>query len=136
MTSSTQGLTDSLNVNDQAELMVLLRTVMEAKFRGTGSDSEILGSPLLAGMANRIVQALIAIEKERGQYSEARWQSWLKLDPTRREWKVILKRVKGISQWSLWSAEERSRFLDDVASPLILTDARQQLMQELNAEGC
>jgi len=109
-----------MEVSDYYELLALLRSVMEAKFSDRGYDTEIVASPQLATVACRIIDALIEIEKQRGDYVESKWDKWRKIDSTRREWKLIRKRIRKIDQWNNWPLRERSTFLDYLLSPLTI----------------
>ncbi len=108
-----------MRINDHNELLAMLRAIMEAKFEHS-LNSEIVGSPYLASVANRIVDALIKIEKERGEFSSRKWENWRKIDSRRREWKLIRKRIKAVAQWGDWSVSERGKFLDLLLSPLVV----------------
>jgi hypothetical protein len=120
-----------VDVSDYYELLALLRAVMEAKFGESSNDTEIVASPHLANVANRIVDSLITIEKQRGDYLESKWQVWRRIDSTRREWKLMRKRLRIVEQWKTWSIEERGRFLDYLLSPLTLADVdRQKLLRK------
>ena len=61
-------------VSDYYELLILLRAIMEAKFRPTDYETEVIGSPYLANVANRIIDALVEMEKERAEDNTSKWQ--------------------------------------------------------------
>jgi hypothetical protein len=106
------------------ELLALHRAIVEAKFgHDQANDVDILGSPLLSNLANRVVETLVAMETKTGKDSSAaRWKKWRLLDPSRREWGIIAQRLKNCDQWKDWTADERSKYLDCVISPFQLSD--------------
>lgn len=63
-----------LVIKDFHELVALNKALFEARFHANPDSEEVQGSPLLAAVHNRLVEALIATESDQGNRSK--WQEW------------------------------------------------------------
>jgi hypothetical protein len=112
--------------SSHAELLALLRAIVEAKFHKDPGDLDVPGSAVLAQVALRVRDAVIAFEVQReGAAAEARWQHWVRLDPTRPEWEGARSyaAAEWVRVWARWSAEERYRAAVALLSPFELEEA-------------
>jgi hypothetical protein len=69
------------------ELWAPYDCIIEAKFHGDPRDFDVPPSPIVADLANRIVDVLAAS----AQFGSAdRWSAWRQLTPEREEWSLWL----------------------------------------------
>jgi hypothetical protein len=129
---TSRGLT--MDVANHYELLALLRAIMEAKFAQRRTETEIVGSPHLAAVANRIVDSLISLEIKTNPSAGFKWQTWRTLSPTRREWRIIVRRIREVTKWNNWSLEERNAYIDYLISPLQISTTDRQLLLNLCAK--
>jgi hypothetical protein len=121
---SDRGAADVVvRLSGYPELLAVHRALMEAKFREAPNDPVLLGSPLLADVANRVVDALIGLDSQRhGSAGRDRWVEWRQLSPERREWKLAIQAVSSAESWSKWSQAERRSYVITVLAPFTLDD--------------
>ena len=120
-------------VTDYYELLALHRALMEAKFAEDPNDQDIQGSPLIANLANRVVETLIEVEKRRGMsQTDERWMNWRIATKNRREWRVTEEYIRRTSAWQRWTEKEKRTYVKDILSPLIIKD---ELLSELLEMG-
>ncbi len=107
-----------IHVHDYYELSALHRALMEAKFVEIANSRDVAGSPYVAGLAHRVLDALIRQDEERkGPQARGSWEEWRKLDSSRREWKIGVRRAKEQSDWDELSGDEKSRLGRDLLAP-------------------
>lgn len=86
---------NSLVLDDYYELLALHRALLEAKFCDEPNDLDVSGSPIIARLYQKLIPVLIQAEVEKkGDTARQSWSHWLRLDATRREWGVALKRAR------------------------------------------
>ncbi|WP_437997797.1 hypothetical protein WMF26_45300 [Sorangium sp. So ce185] len=106
--------------SSHAELLALLRAIVEAKFHKDPDDLDVPGSAILARVAVRIRDEIVAEEVRReGGVAEARWREWIDLGPERREWEGAkdYATVAWRDAWAKWSADERRVAAKHLLSP-------------------
>lgn len=108
-----------LRIEGINELRVLHRMIMEAKFARDPVNKDISGSPLAAAVSDRVVDAIVAAERDSGGEDAARqWEIWRQISPDRREWSIALNRIEPGEPWRSWNCEKRTRFVEILLSPL------------------
>ncbi|HZF51370.1 MAG TPA: hypothetical protein VE093_22085 [Polyangiaceae bacterium] len=115
-----------LTFSSHAELLALLRAIVEAKFHKDPDDFDVPGSAILARIAVRIRDEALAEEVRReGSVAEARWREWINLGPERREWQEAkdYAAVAWKDAWAKWSADERRVAAKHLLSPFELGEA-------------
>jgi hypothetical protein len=122
-----------MDVKEHYELLSLLRAIMEAKFAQRRTDTEIVGSPYLAAVANRIVESLIELETTKDPSARLKWQTWRTLSPKRREWRLVVRRIQETTSWKNWSLDERNAYIDYLISPLQVSTTDRQLLLDSRA---
>ncbi len=66
---------------------------------------------------------LITMEKERGHSEKAaRWSEWRKISESRREWQIVLDRLRTCRSWEKWSVIEKTDYAKILFSPLTVDD--------------
>ena len=108
---SEPGETNALFVETLDELRALSKALVLGKFRSTDSDA-VWGSPFLADVQDRLLQALAGAEPSGG------WASWSSADD--KEWVVnwVEAEVREVGAW--WdqaSLDERRRHLAVLFAP-------------------
>lgn len=109
-----------LSLTSHAEMLAVLRALVEAKFHGETEDYDVPGSAILAEVAIRVRDAVIAEEVRRdGVAAEHRWRDWVRLDESRAEW--VGARRYALSEWTnvwaRWSDAERLAAAAALLSP-------------------
>ncbi|MRW88168.1 hypothetical protein GJ698_29235 [Pseudoduganella sp. FT26W] len=124
-------------IEDFYELLAMQRVFREAKFCFEPSDDEISSSPIVARLAQRLMEALVNADVERkGEKKKNDWDDWLSLDETREEWGVALTRTKKEQRWESWSEKQQREYLQSLLSPFILTEENlKKFMREVNAQN-
>jgi hypothetical protein len=116
-------------IDNYYELMALHRVIMEAKFNVDPNDLEIQLSPMVAKIANQVVEVLIEMEvSKNGESSRSKWQEWRKVSSDRREYQIVQTKVKSEALWKTWSFDEQAIYVKDLVSPLQISD---ELISEL-----
>ncbi|WP_437723154.1 hypothetical protein [Sorangium sp. So ce861] len=111
---------DMFSSSSHAELLALLRAIIEAKFHKNPDDLDVPGSAILARVAVRIRDEIVAEEVRReGGVAEARWRDWINLGPERREWEGAKDYavVAWRDAWANWSADDRRAAAQYLLSP-------------------
>lgn len=124
-------------VTNGFELLALHRALMEARFTLEANDPAVPDSPLVAAVANRVVDALIDLGKQSKGYGTAEeWIAWRRVDPTRREWRVVVNRLARNRSWQKQSREEKAAQAAMLMSPFVLTQEQlDQLVSEAESLG-
>jgi hypothetical protein len=106
-------------IDNYYELLALHRTIMEAKFSADPNDSCIQGSPFVAAVANRVVEALIEMETHReGESAVAKWHDWRHISPERREYQMVESTLQSNPFWKTLGSAEQIKYVEDLVSPL------------------
>ena len=108
------------STQSHAENLALLRAIVEAKFHGAPNDTDVPGSAVLARVAERLRDAVVAEEVRReGPKADARWREWAAIDPDRPEWSAALKFASEAwrDAWSRWAEDERLAAATGLLSP-------------------
>lgn len=100
------------------------RIVMEAKFNERPNDKDVAGSPIVANLARKVVAALTSPTHAStpGIAAASEWEKWLRLEPSRREWQVVIDRGAEDSTWESLSAGARRELVVDLLSPLTASE--------------
>ncbi len=114
-----------LKLADYYEIYALYRALIEAKFSSAPRDTDIQGSPFVASVANKVMDALIQKERDRGREDFARaWEAKRQMDPDAYPdlWRIALKGVEGFHAWLGWSREQKADFAAILLSPFVASD--------------
>ncbi len=113
----------ALVIDNYYELLALHRAVMESKFSIDLNDPAIEGSPLVATVANQIVEALTEMEvAKEGEAARLKWQEWRKMSLDRREYKIVQAKLRSNTAWKTWRFDKQVKHVKDLASPLQVSD--------------
>lgn len=124
-----------LEIKGYPELLALHRVILEAKFGTYIQDEPIIGSPLVANIAERVIDTIIALEIEQGNFQAPdKWNEWRQIDPTRREWKAALQYIKNTRKY--WDSLDNMQKRDHVRvilSPFLLSsDKLEEFIRQAN----
>lgn len=127
-------ITKMFVVDDPNELLALQRVFREAKFCTEPDDLEISDSPIVAGLFQRLMDALIASEMARdGERARQRWMQWLAIDESRDEWQAAIRRARAEDRWPDFSNDERISYVELLLSPFTLsTDLVDRFIHTVN----
>jgi hypothetical protein len=98
---------ESFQIANFNELRVTHKMMMAARFCPDPIDLEVPISRVAAGLHDRIMQQLMAIEDEE---AKIRWDEWLEMFTDCREWDVSVNRAKCDERWLGWSEMEQRFF--------------------------
>jgi len=106
-------------VIEDVELLALHHAIMHGKFFENPRLPEAQGSPHLAAVADRVLDALAA--------KDERWNEWRQASPTRHaelleSVRQHLKKTRRLPAWQTWSHEKRRKVVRLLLSPLIADD--------------
>ncbi len=117
------------SIDNYYELMALHRVIMEAKFSIDPNDLEIQLSPMVAKIADQVVEVLIEMEViKEGESSRLKWQEWREISPDRREYQIVQTKIKSEVLWKTWSFNEQKTYVRNLFSPFQISD---ELISEL-----
>lgn len=116
-------MANEFRINEYHELLALHRALLEAKFADDPNDRDIAGSPFVAKFAREVIKALVGHDGDRkGQQGVDRWEKWLALDSSRREWRVALQRARERPEWGKWDEAERRDCARVLLAPFRVSD--------------
>ena len=101
-------------VSDPHELIALHRALFEAQFSATPLDKDVPGSPLLASLANRVVEAL--------SHQDPRWLDWRVASMHPERVRIVRERLPNDRRWKHMSLAEREEHVKIHLAPLIPDD--------------
>ncbi|HEU4557171.1 MAG TPA: hypothetical protein VFS20_04950 [Longimicrobium sp.] len=111
----------TLTITDQTELYALYRALMEAKFHESPNAPEVQGSPYVASVVHRVVDALIEAEEAASNArAVAKWRDWRRGE--QHDWlrRFVLARLAEHPQLT---PEQRDKHVRALTAPLIVDDA-------------
>lgn len=115
----------SLSLSDYHEVYALHRAILEGKFSRVPRDTEVTGSPFVASVANKTMDALIQMERELGREDAARtWEERRQMKPELmgEYWEAALRDLEGAEIWLTWSIEKKREVAANYLSPFIASD--------------
>ncbi len=124
-----------ITIKDRWELLALHRALFEAKLHSAPEDQDIVGSPVLARLAERVVDELIATETREGDAdSKQRWGTWRRASEHPRRMGYVRAAIQNQKNWASYDELSRRTFVIDALSPLIAEEYElQQLLNEAAA---
>ncbi|HET7229380.1 MAG TPA: hypothetical protein VFJ16_05225 [Longimicrobium sp.] len=111
----------TLTLTDRMELYALHRALMEAKFHADPDATEVQGSPYVATVSHRVLDALIVAEEaERNQRAADGWRDWRRGE--QHDWlrRFVLTRL---AQYPRLTPEQRIDYVRALTGPLIVDEA-------------
>lgn len=116
------------------ELLALHNALLEAKFVETANNRDVAGSPLVATLARRALEALVSEDINRnGTKMLARWSEWRALDSSRREWGIAIRRAREKSDWSRLTCQEKESHARSLVAPFeVSQDQINDFLDEVN----
>ena len=119
-------MTSGFVVTDEAELRALIKALIEAKFHPAPECPEVQGSPSVARLCERAVEAIAQCEESKGKSGNAdRTRAWFRdvrnnlvLTAVRRQ----IAEHADSKLWIEWPAEKRAEFVRMLLSPYVADD--------------
>ena len=105
-------------VDDPAELVALQRALQVALRCEDADDPAVVGSPIVAALAHRVVDALIAAEERRGRGAQ-RWRSWRLLSAHPEALALVERRKASMPGWSALAVDARRALVESWIAPLV-----------------
>jgi hypothetical protein len=101
----------------------LAHKMMVARFCEDPIDLEVPVSPVAAGLHDRIIQKLMALEIEKGgEAVQQEWDEWLNISSDTREWGVSVERAKNDARWLTWNDMEQRFYTMTLLSPFEVSE--------------
>lgn len=117
----------SLKIDDEYELLALHNALMEAKFSEAPSIVEVVSSPYVARLSNKVCDELEnqykpsrmdILRKKPSEYNA--WKEWrTSPDMEKIESHILRHRPE---DWQAWNTEQKEEFLKILIAPYALTD--------------
>jgi hypothetical protein len=120
-----------MEMKDRADLLLMHRALMEARFAKNPSDRVLLGSPRLAEIHSSLVVEIVEAYRSEGKGDEAvGWEKWRELSSDRLEWEAVRHRMShNPASWDRFAGVEAKRdFLRICFEPFHVAD---ELVDEL-----
>ena len=111
-------------ITDEYELLALHRSLFEAQFATDPHSRDVPGSPLLASLANRVVDTLTQ--------HDPRWAEWRVASNHLDRVAIVRRRLPEEPGWSGMSQSERETHVRNHLAPLIPDD---RLLQSLSSDA-
>lgn len=109
-----------MEVIDEVELWLLLRTFFEYKFGESNCALELAGSEPLAHVIERIWSDFRLTRLFHATTPAGGWETWRQLTPERPEWARIVTWVSQSKQWTRWTDDEKVHYLRLLALPFVI----------------
>lgn len=114
-------MTFTLKFDEYYRLLALHRALMEAKFCEVPSDLPVSGSPFVAEIAHKVVEALLEWKKAEG--GEGSWDEWRRIDASRPEWRIAVLRAAQGESWVKLDSATKAELSRNLLSPFTFDDA-------------
>lgn len=119
-------------ITDYYEILNLQKALMEAKFCDKPNDHYVSSSPIIASLHNRIVDHLASLERPSG----GDWETWRRIDPSRREWSFAIGRIAYKSKWLEVSRSEKAKIASNLIAPFkVSAGLLQQFLIEADTQA-
>lgn len=113
----------SFQIENCHELRVAHKMMMAARFCQDPIDLEVPVSPVAAGLHDRIIQKLMAVEIEKGgEAAQQEWDEWLSISTDNREWEISVLRAKSDARWLTWNDMEQRFYTMTLLSPFEVSE--------------
>ncbi len=111
-----------VEILDYYELLAVHRALQELKWIEHPRDPAVIGSPYVAKFAHRVLDALIEIERGKGNHDAANaWKTWRQIDETRAEWNSIQRQIQLTLDWNQMDKKDKQHHVKNIASPFTIT---------------
>ena len=113
----------SFQIENYYELRVAHKMMMAARFCEDPIDLEVPVSPVAAGLHDRIIQKLMAVDIDKGgETAQQEWDEWINISSDTREWAICLKRAKNDLRWLTWNDMEQRFYTMTLFSPFEVSE--------------
>lgn len=122
-----------MQITKRGELIAVHRAIMALNKHVLAADTEAIGSPYLASVAERVLHDLLKsnVEVDGGSFDEemARWlrmadQPWVR--------EIFVNQIQSVCNWLRMAMDDRRKFITHMASPVILPNG---MLEELLVFG-
>ena len=114
---------EPLCFEDLSDLLILQRALMEARFAVQARNPEIPGSPLVAHLHQRVVDAIASEYERSGSHRILdEFEDWLVWSPREIEQTSLINTLAAMRTWDSWSLKERTEVARSLVVPFQATD--------------
>jgi hypothetical protein len=108
-----------IQIEQKYDLLALHRTIMEAKFHDPPSNEDVLASPIIARLANDVLDEMIDIEtrEERGPHDEG-WRHWRDVTSRPDIVRIVMACARQSPHWNKQSRDEKIEYIRCGLSPI------------------
>ncbi len=108
---------DAVIIEKHEELLALHKALMEAKFHADPDNLLVSGSPFVADICNRVVDALIEIESQKNPLKREAWMNWLNIEKQETFWKRAINSALKFKRWETLSLSKKEEYVRCLLSP-------------------
>lgn len=108
---------NEVTISNHDELLALHKALIEAKFHPEPENTLISGSPFIADICNRVVDALIEIESLKNPSKYEGWMLWLNIKNQKNFWERAIKYAQESNFWNKLTINEKKRYVKCLLSP-------------------
>ena len=117
-------------VSEKYELLALHRALFEAKHHADPDDTAIVGSPYVAALSLRVVDALAELD-DPPTFGPG-WREWQRAEKHEHRLPLVRSRIEECSPWSKWDADQKREYVRILLAPLV---AEATTLADLVAHG-
>ena len=117
-------------VSDKYELLALHRALFEAKQHPDPEDRDVVGSPFVANLSLRVVDALAELD-EPPTFGPS-WRDWQRAEKHEHRLPLVRSRIEECAPWSKWDADQKQEYVRTLLAPLV---AESSTLSDLVAHG-
>lgn len=137
MQDPTHSTEATLVIDDVVELQALNRALQVALRCEAADDPAVLGSPIVAKLAHRVVDVLVKRdEAKQGRRAVEKWERWRRAESRPTLLAYAERRVAATENWSDLSVEVRRQMVESWIAPFVAPVAWiEHLLGEPSAKG-
>lgn len=104
-------------ISGYEEMLALHKALMEAKFHPEPENLMVSGSPLVASISNRVVEALVEMEIQKNPSKQDSWKRWLDIKNQKTFWNRALEYACEFNYWGKFTEDEKRHYVSCLLSP-------------------
>lgn len=112
-----------MKVSDKYDLIALHRCLLEAKFNPNPSDYDIAGSPIVAKLANQVIDHLEQIDGDK-------WREWRAFDKHAERVQLLIMALQKQSLEHINTEDARMFFIENALAPIIASEEEINTVKE------
>lgn len=116
-------MNNRIEIEGYYKLLALHKTILEAKFHKMQENYDIASSPIIAQIAEDVINKIIEIESIEGLGREKNWESWLQVTHKHWIWERLIKFViRDRLEWIKLDRDDKKEKTKYYFAPFIITE--------------